>query len=436
MRYPGGSAAYAALVRSQTTTSLTALFNPAFNTNWSAQYTQPLLRNFKIDNARQQLIVTRLNQDISEIQLQASIINIVSNVRNAYWDFVFATQAVDVARRSVELAERLAAIAPPPITRAYFCNSGSEAIDTAIKLIWYYNNARGLPAKKKIIARVKAYHGVTVAAASLTGLPALHNEFDLPIAGILRTDCPHYYRFGEKGESEEAFATRCADNLERLILAEGPDTVAALFAEPVQGAGGVIIPAKTYWEKINAVLKKYDVLLVADEVICGFGRTGNWWGTQTFGLKPDIITSAKQLSAGQLPIAAILINQRVYEVLRDNSNKLGGFAHGLTYSGHPVSSAVALETIKIYEDERIVDIRQQVHNRARQLIEEHSDKMHAMAKALLDWETIDSEQLDDIMAGKEPRPPKDWTPRTPSSGGDGSGGGTPAVAADTAPTVA
>jgi 4-aminobutyrate--pyruvate transaminase len=241
------------------------------------------------------------------------------------------------------------------MSKAYFCNSGSEANDTAVKMIWYLNNALGRPQKKKIIARVKAYHGVTVAAASLTGLPALHNDFDLPIAGILRTDCPHYYRFGEAGESEEAFATRCADNLERLILAEGAETIAAFFAEPVQGAGGVVIPAKTYWEKITAVLKKYDVLLVADEVICGFGRTGNWWGTQTFGLQPDIITTAKQLSAGQLPIAAILINQRVFEALRDNSNKHGGFAHGLTYSGHPVASAVALETLKIYEDLRIVD---------------------------------------------------------------------------------
>jgi 4-aminobutyrate--pyruvate transaminase len=260
-----------------------------------------------------------------------------------------------VAAPVVELAEKLVQLAPVPMSKAYFCNSGSEANDTAVKMIWYLNNALGRPQKKKIIARVKAYHGVTVAAASLTGLPALHNDFDLPIAGILRTDCPHYYRFGEAGESEEAFATRCADNLERLIVAEGPETIAAFFAEPVQGAGGVVIPAKTYWEKITAVLKKYDVLLVADEVICGFGRTGNWWGTQTFGLQPDIITTAKQLSAGQLPIAAILINQRVFEALRDNSNKHGGFAHGLTYSGHPVASAVALETLKIYEDLRIVD---------------------------------------------------------------------------------
>lgn len=277
-----------------------------------------------------------------------------------------------VAAPVVELAEKLVQLAPVPMSKAYFCNSGSEANDTAVKMIWYFNNALGRPQKKKIIARVKAYHGVTVAAASLTGLPALHNQFDLPIAGILRTDCPHYYRFGAAGESEEAFATRCAANLEKLILSEGADTIAAMFAEPVQGAGGVIIPAKTYWDKITAILRKYDILLVADEVICGFGRTGNWWGSQTFGLQPDILTTAKQLSAGQLPIAAILINQRVYEVLRDQSNKLGGFAHGLTYSGHPVAAAVALETLKIYEDLDIVE-------RVRALAPHFSREMMAYA---------------------------------------------------------
>jgi len=217
------------------------------------------------------------------------------------------------------------------------------------------NNALGRTQKKKIISRTKAYHGVTVAAASLTGLPGLHIDFDLPIAGILRTDCPHHYRFGHPGESEEAFATRCAENLEKLILSEGPDTIAAMFAEPVMGAGGVIVPPKTYFAKIQAVLKKYDILLVADEVICGFGRTGNFWGSQTLGMQPDIMTMAKQLSAGVLPISAILINQKVYEVLRDNSAKNGVFGHGITYSGHPVCAAVALETIKIYEDRKIVD---------------------------------------------------------------------------------
>jgi len=260
-----------------------------------------------------------------------------------------------VSAVTVELAEKLVKLAPVPMSKAYFCNSGSEANDTVIKMIWYMNNGLGRPQKKKIISRTKAYHGVTVAAASLTGLPGLHIDFDLPIAGILRTDCPHHYRFGNPGESEEDFATRCAENLEKLILAEGPDTIAAMFAEPVMGAGGVIVPPKTYFEKIQAVLRKYDILLVADEVICGFGRTGNFWGSQTLGMKPDIMTMAKQLSAGVLPISAILINQRVYEALRDNSAKNGVFGHGITYSGHPVCAAVALETLKIYEERKIIE---------------------------------------------------------------------------------
>jgi 4-aminobutyrate--pyruvate transaminase len=256
---------------------------------------------------------------------------------------------------TVELAGKLVGLAPVPMSKAYFCNSGSEANDTVIKMVRYLNNGLGRPQKKKIISRVKAYHGVTVAAGSLTGLPAIHKDFDLPIAGILHTDCPHYYRFGQQGETEEQFATRCAESLEKLILAEGPDTIAAMFAEPVMGAGGVIIPPRGYFEKIQAVLRKYDILLVADEVICGFGRTGNWWGSQTLGAKPDIMTMAKQLSAGFMPIAAIMMNQRVYEALRDNSNKNISFAHGITYSGHPASAACALEVLKIYEEQKIVD---------------------------------------------------------------------------------
>ncbi|WP_395021021.1 aspartate aminotransferase family protein [Dongia sp.] len=258
---------------------------------------------------------------------------------------------------TVELAEKLVALASQaaPMSKAYFCNSGSEANDTAIKMIWYLNNALGRPQKKKLIARVKGYHGVTVGSGSLTGLPLVHKDFDLPIANILHTDCPHYYRFGKPGESEEDFATRMAESLEALIQREGPDTIAAMFAEPVMGAGGVLTPPRTYWEKIQKVLKKHDILLVADEVICGFMRTGNQWGSQTYGMKPDIMTMAKQLSAAQMPIAAVLISQRVYEGLRDNSGKHGSFAHGITYSGHPIAAAVALETQKIYEERKILD---------------------------------------------------------------------------------
>ncbi|HVO03692.1 MAG TPA: aspartate aminotransferase family protein [Candidatus Cybelea sp.] len=258
---------------------------------------------------------------------------------------------------TVELAERLVSLASQaaPMSKAYFCNSGSEANDTVVKMVWYFNNALGRPEKKKIIGRARGYHGVTVAAGSMTGLPLVHKDFDLPIKNILHTECPHYYRYGKPGESEEQFATRMAESLEALIQREGPETVAAFIAEPVMGAGGVLLPPKTYFEKIQAVLKKHDILMIADEVICGFGRTGNWWGSQTFGVKPDIMTMAKQLSAAQMPIAAVLINQRVYEGLRDNSARIGAFSHGITYSGHPASAAVALEVLKIYEEQHILD---------------------------------------------------------------------------------
>jgi 4-aminobutyrate--pyruvate transaminase len=255
---------------------------------------------------------------------------------------------------STELAERLIGIAPAGLGRVLFANSGSEANDTAIKLAWYVNNALGRPRKKKIIARQRAYHGVTIAAASLTGLAFAHTDFDLPIARILHTEAPWYYRGAQAGESEEGFAERLADKLEEMILQEDPDTVAAFFAEPVMGAGGVIVPPATYFERIQPILRKYDVLFVADEVICGFGRTGNMFGTQTFGLKPDIVTVAKALSAGYMPISANLVSNAVYDILLAQSDKLGIFGHGYTYSSHPVPAAVALETLKIYAERDIL----------------------------------------------------------------------------------
>ena len=255
---------------------------------------------------------------------------------------------------ATELAERLIGMAPADMGKALFANSGSEANDTAIKLVWYVNNALGRPQKKKIISRQRAYHGVTVATASLTGLAFAQEDFDLPIARILHTDCPHYYRGAKAGESEEAFAARLADSLERLILREGPDTVAAFFAEPVMAAGGVIVPPATYFDRIQLLLKKYEILFVVDEVISGFGRTGNMFGAQTFDLKPDIMTLAKALSAGYQPISASLMTNALYEILLAQSDKLGIFGHGYTYSAHPVPAAVALETLKIYEERDIV----------------------------------------------------------------------------------
>jgi 4-aminobutyrate--pyruvate transaminase len=251
---------------------------------------------------------------------------------------------------AIELAERLIALMPVPMSKVFFNNSGSEANDTAIKLVWYYNNALGRPRKKKIIARILGYHGVTVATASLTGLANNHRDFDLPIANILHTDCPHYYRFAEAGESEEDFATRLAANSDALIEREGADTIAAMIVEPVMGAGGVLLPPRTYFAKIQEVLRRRDVLLIADEVICGFYRTGAAFGSETFGLTPDIITVAKALSSGYLPISATIISEPIYQALKNQSQKIGSFAHGFTYSGHPVACAVALETLNIYRE--------------------------------------------------------------------------------------
>jgi 4-aminobutyrate--pyruvate transaminase len=257
--------------------------------------------------------------------------------------------------------------------KVQFANSGSEANDTAIKLAWYVNNALGRPQKKKIISRQRAYHGVTVATASLTGLAFVHDDFDVPIAGIVHTDCPHYYRGAKAGESEDAFAARLAAGLEQLILREGPDTVAAFFAEPVMGAGGVIVPPATYFDRIQPILKKYEILFVADEVICGFGRTGNMFGTQTFDLKPDMITLAKALSAGYQPISATLVTNELYDVLVAQSDKLGIFGHGYTYSSHPVPAAVALETLKIYEERDIVAQVRRVGPRMQAGIRSYAD---------------------------------------------------------------
>jgi 4-aminobutyrate--pyruvate transaminase len=267
----------------------------------------------------------------------------------------FAHKATDIG---IELAEKLLSIAPAPMSKVFFVNSGSEANDTVVKLVWYYNNAIGRPRKKKIISRTKGYHGVTVASASLTGFVNNHRDFDLPIANILHVDCPHFYRFGLPGETEEAFASRMADSLEQRILSEGADTVAAFIAEPIMGAGGVLLPPATYWEKIQAVLRKYDVLLIADEVICAFGRTGEMWGSTTYGIQPDMVTCAKALSSGYLPIGAVMLTEAIYQGLVKQSEKIGVFSHGFTYSGHPVTSAVALETLKIYEaDDTLSHVR-------------------------------------------------------------------------------
>lgn len=255
---------------------------------------------------------------------------------------------------SIDLAEKLVKMAPVPMSKVFFTNSGSEANDTVLKLIAYRSNALGQPQRKKVISRMRGYHGVTIASASLTGLPNNHRSFDLPLPNILHTGSPHHYKDGAPGESEEAFATRRAEELDALIQKEGPDTIAAFFGEPVMGAGGVIVPPATYWEKIQAVLNKYDILLVADEVICGFGRTGKMFGCETYNIKPDVLVVSKQITSSYFPFSAIIMNDRIFEPIADESNKIGVLGHGFTAGGHPVGSAVALENLKIIEERGLV----------------------------------------------------------------------------------
>lgn len=260
---------------------------------------------------------------------------------------------------AIELSQKLVESAPEGIGKAFLVNSGSEAVDTAIKFAWYYQNARGKKDKKTFIARKRAYHGITVASGSLTGLPYAQDGFDLPAIPVIHVGTPHAYRDANPGESDEAFAKRLADELEAAILEAGADTIAAFIAEPVMGAGGVLLPPADYFDRVQAILKKHDILFIADEVICGFGRTGEWWGCDTYNIKPDMITSAKQLSSAYQPIGAVLLSDQIYDAFEAYSSELGIFGTGNTYGGHPVASAVALETLKIYEERDIVNVVKQ-----------------------------------------------------------------------------
>jgi 4-aminobutyrate---pyruvate transaminase len=255
---------------------------------------------------------------------------------------------------AIALAEKLKELAPFPVGKVFFANSGSEANDTQIKLYWYAANARGTPAKQKIVSRTKAYHGVTLASASLTGLPGNHRSFNLPFSFALHADCPHFYRGAEPGESESQFSQRLAHNLDALIQREGPDTIAAMIAEPILGAGGVILPPEGYFDAIMRVLDRYAIPMIDDEVITGFGRTGNWFGCTTYGFEPESMSIAKALSSAYLPISAVLLSPELSEIVEQESGKIGTFGHGFTYSGHPVAAAVALKTLEIYQTRDLV----------------------------------------------------------------------------------
>ncbi|MCS6987621.1 MAG: aminotransferase [Sphingomonadaceae bacterium] len=254
---------------------------------------------------------------------------------------------------AIRLAERLAALAPPGLTRVFFASSGSEANDTAIKLAWYLWNARGAPQRKRILARRRSYHGVTVASGSLTGLPLLHGGFDLPQPFVHHLTAPHAAQQAAPGESEEAFAARLVRELEEAIATLGADTIAAFVAEPVIGAGGVIVPPAGYFPAVQEVLRRHGILFVVDEVITGFWRTGPVWGAEAFGIEPDLLVCAKQLTSGYQPLSAVLVREDLYREIATESGRRGSFAHGFTWSGHPVACAVGLEALNLYAERDI-----------------------------------------------------------------------------------
>lgn len=255
----------------------------------------------------------------------------------------------------IELAEKLLQIAPVTMSHVWFANSGSEAADCAARLCWYYWNAMGRPERRKFIAHRKAYHGNTIASASLSGVDYAHEQFNLPLDGFLHVACPDFFAGGHEGESEAAFSARLLRDVEALILREGPETIAAFYIEPIMSAGGVIVPPRAYLDGLQKLLKSHDILLVSDEVVTGFGRTGEMFGTTTMGLVPDLMVCAKGLSSAYFPISAVLINDRVFDAMVAQSDKLALFGLTMTYSGHPVGAAVAREAIRIYEEDGIVE---------------------------------------------------------------------------------
>ncbi|MES0139535.1 aspartate aminotransferase family protein [Mesorhizobium sp. M0016] len=271
--------------------------------------------------------------------------------RQAYKLAYYHSYAAHTTEELARLSDRLVRMAPGKMSKVFFGLSGSDANETQAKIVWYYNNLRGKTRKKKIIARERGYHGCSVVSGSMTGMSFYHDHMDLPVSGILRTGVPHFYRGAHPGETEQDFSARRADELEALILREGPDTVGAFIAEPVLGTGGITPPPIGYWPKIQAVLRKYDVLLIADEVICGFGRTGAMFGSDLYGIEPDLVTVAKGLTSGYAPLSAAIVSQKVYEVMEEATPRVGSFSHGYTYSGHPISAAAANAVLDIVERE-------------------------------------------------------------------------------------
>lgn len=274
----------------------------------------------------------------------------------------------------IELSSRIIDWAPEGMKKVYYGLSGSDANETQIKLVRYYNNVLGRPLKKKIISRQRGYHGSGIMTGSLTGLASFHQHFDLPAADIKHAACPHFYK-APAGMDEAAFVRHCAEDLEKLILAEGADTVAAFIGEPVMGTGGIIVPPKGYWQAIQAVLDKYDILLIADEVVCAFGRLGEKMGSQRYGMKPDLMTTAKGLTSAYAPLSAVIVGEKVWNVIDSASTRDGAMGHGWTYSGHPICAAAALANLDILERENITanaaEVGSYLNAQLRQTFEGH-----------------------------------------------------------------
>ena len=256
---------------------------------------------------------------------------------------------------SITLARMIMERAPAHMSRVYFGLSGSDANETNIKLIWYYNNILGRPEKKKIISRWRGYHGSGVMTGSLTGLTLFHNAFDLPRAPILHTEAPYYFRREDRSQTEEQFSAHCAAKLEEMILEEGPDTIAAFIGEPILGTGGIVPPPTGYWAAIQAVLDKYDILLVADEVVTGFGRLGSMFGSTHYGMKPDLITIAKGLTSAYAPLSGSIVSDRMWQVLVQGSDQMGPMGHGWTYSAHPICAAAGVANLELIDKLGLVE---------------------------------------------------------------------------------
>ncbi|MCK1268920.1 aminotransferase class III-fold pyridoxal phosphate-dependent enzyme [Bradyrhizobium sp. 49] len=275
--------------------------------------------------------------------------------RQAYKLAYYHTYAAHTTEELAILSDRLVRMAPGKPSKVFFGLSGSDANETQAKLVWYYNNLRGQPKKKKIISRERGYHGCSVISGSMTGMSFYHDYMDLPFPGILHTGAPHHYWGAEPGETEESFSRRRAAELEQLILREGPETIGAFIAEPVLGTGGITPPPTGYWREVQAVLRRYDILLIADEVICGFGRTGADFGSTLYGIEPDLVTVAKGLTSGYIPLSGAIVGERVYAVIEEAADRVGSFSHGYTYSGHPIAAAAANAVLDIVEKERLSD---------------------------------------------------------------------------------